>query len=277
MHLAIWDAPPAEFIVSGFTSGAVEAPVEIERESAREATRLLTDGLVDVALLPTLTILRDLKAYDVLPAVALSTWRYPYARLVLRNALGKPIHRVAFDPQYAQEALVTRIILQEHYRIEPAFLPLPSPLPEELLAADADAALLVGQGVPALHTDRLVLDLGQEWYELSNYPMVWGLFAARKGTATPEMIRALRASAGAAEAQRGLWIRSQEAPPTLHAFYQDDLRVRLDDLAVASLTELRQYLFYYDILDEVAEIPFVAIQDDEGDEAEDDDEMRPRL
>ena len=104
MLLAIWDYGPASFLVSGFTSGAVAAPFEIERHSARRCDELLRAGQVDVALVPTLDVAKDPDAYDVLPAIALSTWRYPYAKLMLKQGLAGPIRTVTLDPAHVQEA-----------------------------------------------------------------------------------------------------------------------------------------------------------------------------
>ena len=270
MLLAIWDYGPADFLVSGFTSGTVDSPFDIERHSAQRCDELLRAGQVDVALVTTLDVVQDPEFYDVLPAVALSTWRYPYARLALKQDLGEPIRTVALDPAYTQEALLVRILLKEHYGSEPEFVPYAGADIQALLDADEDASLIVGPRVPLVQTDRHTLDVGQEWYELANYPMVWGLFAARKGEATPEMVIALRDAAEAAEASRAVWMQAQEPPPALHSFYQDDLRIRLDDLAVASLTEWLRFLFFYGVAEEIAGLPFVALPgEDEEDDGDD--------
>lgn len=206
MQLAIWNYPPAEFAVSGFTSGWVPPPFEIVRHTIPECVQLLAAGRVDVAMVPTLTLLRDPDAYDVLPAVALSSWSYPYARLVLRHGLQGEIERLAFNPVAEQEAFLARLVLKEHYQRQPVMVPLEGASHLDLLRSDADAALIVGVDAPLLHSDALWLDLGQEWYELANYPMVWGFFATRKGEATPAVIRAIRNNVDAAEEQRALCV-----------------------------------------------------------------------
>ncbi|HET6567473.1 MAG TPA: MqnA/MqnD/SBP family protein [Rhodothermales bacterium] len=264
MRLAIWNTPSAEFFLSGITSGAVSPDLEIVREPPRVCAALLEQAAVDVALVPTLSAARAPDTFDLLPAVALASWKYPFAQIVLRRGLGEPIRGVAFDPVYATEALVTRVVLREHYGSETTFKPYPAPSVTQLLDAPEDASLIVGNDVPFLQTDRLALDLGQEWYELSNYPMVWGLFAARKGEGTAAMVHTLRAAAEAADAQRGVWVQAQETSPVLHEFYRDDLRVRLDDLAVASLTEFCHQLFYIDILDEIPELPFITLAEEDS-------------
>ena len=48
---------------------------------------------------------------------------------------------------------------------------------------------------------------------------------------------------------------------------------RLDDLAVAGLTEFRDYLYYYNITDEIPELPLYELPED----WEDDEEPGPFL
>ncbi|PSQ84628.1 MAG: hypothetical protein BRD40_01010, partial [Bacteroidetes bacterium QS_1_65_9] len=81
MDLAIWDYPPAEFLVSGFTSGAVNNPFRIKRHRPEKCAAQLVEDEVDVALMPTMLALQASNAIDVLPSVGLASWRYPYARL----------------------------------------------------------------------------------------------------------------------------------------------------------------------------------------------------
>ena len=267
MTLAIWDTSPAAFAVSGFTSGAVRSPFDrIVQRRPEVCAALLIGGEVDAALLPTVMVLQGAEGFDVVPGAALSTWKYPFARLVLKEGLRGPIRSVACDARALQERYVTRIVLREHYGADPEMRPHPEPTSEALLAAEADAALLTGHSAPVLHPEGLALDLGQEWFEMANYPMVWGLFATRRGTAGPALVQAMLDNVEAAEAHRPTWIQAQEPPPALHEFYREDLRLRYDDLVTASLTEFRRYLFYYDILDEVPNLHFVEAPEEEDEE-----------
>ena len=61
----------------------------------------------------------------------------------------------------------------------------------------ADAALIIGD--PALHIDPAALpwhvyDLGAEWVEMTGLPMVFAVWAARKGVVTPEVVAAFQES-----------------------------------------------------------------------------------
>jgi chorismate dehydratase len=269
MIIAVWNDLIGDFIAEAAATLGSRDAVQIDRRDPAECDRLLRGGYVDAALVSTIDLLLDTEPYDVLPAVAISTWNYPFARLHLSHGLDQPVREVAFNPRYRQEILLARILLKEHYAHEPVFRPTDTMDVEQLLATGADAALSVGTAEAIGARELITMDLGQEWYELSNYPMVWGLFATRAGESSPELIETLRSLGEAADAHRALWA-SRETTPELHEFFREDLRVRLDDLAVASLTELRQYLFYYHLTEEVVEIPFVVIETD--DEEKDDDD-----
>jgi chorismate dehydratase len=121
-------------------------------------------------------------------------------------------------------------------------------------------------------TAAITLDLGQEWYELAGYPMLWGVFAMRKGEVTPEVIENIGLLVRTSDSRRDVWLQANESSPDVHEFFSDSLRVGFDDLAVASLTELRQYLYYHDLLDDLIELPVVFL---ESEEEEEDDDFTP--
>jgi len=266
MDLAIWDYPPAEFLVSGFTSGVVDNPFRIKRYRPEKCAALLVEGEVDVALLPTMLALQASGAIDVIPSVGLVSWRYPYARLVWQGGLHDFPETIAYDKRVAQERFVTRVVLQEHYEVAPEFVSHEATTPRELLETDEDAALLVGPDVPSLQLDPFTMDVGREWYELANYPMVWGLFVTKRDQATDGLIEALIASGEAADENRSVWVQAQETTASLNEFYREDLRTGIDKLAVASLTEFRKYLFYYDVTEDIPDLPFVYLDEEEDEE-----------
>ena len=261
MRLALWDLPLSSLIKSGFDTEARGGAWEIVQVAGKDAAGLLQTGHVDVALLPTLTVLLHPDLFDVVPAVALSGWDYPFARLFLRRGFEDPVLRLDYDPSALQEALLARIILREHYDSMPELVPLEGLSEERLAQHDADAVLFVGAGVPLLAPPMLSLDLGQEWYELTNYPMVWGLYATRKGEAPEGLVEEMRIAASRSEEARSIWMQNQ--PPALHDFFENHLRLRLDDLAVAGLTAFREQLFYMEITPDVVEIPYLAVPDEE--------------
>jgi hypothetical protein len=116
------------------------------------------------------------------------------------------------------------------------------------------------------------MDLGREWYELTNYPMVWGLFVMKRGRATTALVEAMMAAGQHAKAHRADWIEQENPPEALREFYTDDLRTGIGRLERASLTDFRTYLFYYNVADEIPDMPFVSEDPDSAREEDDDAE-----
>ena len=264
--LAIWNYPAAEFLLSGATSGAVDNPFRIKRHRPEVCAAKIVEDEVDVALLPTMLALQAQEALDVIPSVGLVAWKYPYARLVWNGGLHEMPQTIAYDRRVAQERFVTRVIMHEHYKADPTFVPYDDRSARALLDTEEDAALMVGPNVPSLQPEPFTIDIGREWYELSNYPMVWGLFVTQRDRADDDLIEALIDSATAADENRDVWVQAQETSEILNEFYREDLRTGIDKLAVASLTELRKYLFYYDVTDDIPDLPFVFLDEEEEDE-----------
>ena len=248
MYLALWDRPPADCL----RQAAQAQGLLVECHDAAKCFKLLLEEQVDVALLPTTLALACNEAITVLPEAAVSAWSYPFARLVLRHGIRR-VESVGFSADSAQEVLMARIVLQEHYGRCPAFVPRPR---EELPFASDDAALLIGSAVPDDKAFGTIFDIGQEWYELAQYPMVWGLFVTLADAATPEMVATVKALARAAETLAGAW-------PDRPEFYAESLRLRFDNIAVASLTRIREYLYYYNVTNELGELPMYIVEEED--------------
>lgn len=272
MRIALWTSPVADLLAYGFD--ALGEAVTVERHVPAECFKKLEAGLVDLALVPSTSVLQNEGQFDVLAGGALSTWSNPYNRLFLHEGLGGTLKTVAYHPSDDEARFVAKVLLKEHYGKEPSFIPYETATPEDLLSIEADACLVSGTSVPELTSDSYGLDVGQEWFEMANYPMVWGLFATLKGYGTPPMIEALVAATELAEKRRRGWVVDHEETlsDTEQKFFRDGLRLRLDDLAMASLTELKQFLYFYGMVDELGEVQVAMLPNEEG-EDDDDDEL----
>ena len=70
-----------------------------------------------------------------------------------------------------------------------------------------------------------------------------------------------------------MWIQAREMMPALHSFYAKDLRLHFDDLATAGLTAFRHYLYYYNVTDDIPDLPLYELPED----WEDDEHPEPLL
>lgn len=268
-RIALWDDAPAHALIRGLL--AQEIDLSIERHPPEVCTARLLQDDVDLALVPTYLALQGHDGFDALPGIGLSAWQYPFARLVWSGGLQAFPETVAYPRSRVTERFVARVVLHEHYGVDPEFVAVDTSDPAALHASDTDAALIVGTaGAQYDAGDAFAMDLGREWYELTNYPMVWGLFVMKRGAATTALVEAMTAAAHHSKAHRADWVDDEDPPAALREFYTDDLRTGIGRLERASLTDFRTYLFYYNVADEIPDMPFVSEDPDSAREDADD-------
>lgn len=264
LRLAVWTDRSLDDLAIRLAEEGALVGVTVERWDRWECQRRLSSGLADVALVATVGVLSEADDFDVYPDVAISSWCSDTARILLRNGLAGKAETVACDVRYGQEAFLARIVLREHYGLSPAFLPIEQASAQRLLDSHADAVLFAGEDIPrgvARGEPAVELDLGQEWFEYTGYPMVWGLFVSRRGESEVRVLRLLRSAAA------DLAVRLQE----IEDLVQDaSIRYELDDLALAGLTEMADIVFFYQVTEEVPILQFATDPDDEPDPREDD-------
>jgi predicted solute-binding protein len=272
MKIAIWDTPMGEAAAGGLAAPNGEAGrgtgVQVVRLRPEACAAAVLKQQVDVALVPTVMALQGAGGFDVIPDVAISSWKNPFARIVLKTGLRGDDLRLACDRRAVQEQFMARVVLREHYQLDLDQVLYDAPSPIELLRSEEDAALLTTADLDALPDlgrlggGGLVMDLGQEWFELTKYPMVWGLFVAREDTLDADATAALRDRLHTSEEYRPRWVREAQHP-LVEEFFRDDLRLRHDDLTVAGLTELERHLFYDGVLGDIPDLSFAPLPDEE--------------
>jgi chorismate dehydratase len=256
VRLATWNIAPAQLLVSGLNSAPLDEPINLQQGTPHQCTTWLLDGEVDVALLPTLRVLQHASDLAVIPGIGLaSTETYPYAQLLIKTQLDA-IKTVGFDPYYVQETLLARLLLEEHFNAGVSFTPYKA---TDLASAPTDAILLVGPEATQLSPEAFALNLGQEWFELTAFPMVWGLFATRADTLATTQSQWLQhaIAAQSARAKRNAWLKNWPLSPEEETFIQDHLRISLDPEVEAGLDAWVYHLFIRGVLDDMPELPFL--------------------
>lgn len=247
MRIALWKAPLARELATLLDAEHLGEPVHLEVGSPHECTAWLKAGTVDVALVPTLAVIQDPEAFTVVPGVCLATGpTFAYARLVLNTGLDA-VESVRVDPRFAQEVLLTRILLAEHYNQSTAFVPQLNPQDQP---NSHDGMLLVGEAAADAPEDAL--NMSREWFELTTFPMVWGLFAGFL-------------SAPQAQGLRDALYQARQHP----AWPEADVQVHMDDAAEAGLDAWVHYLFMRGHIDDVPDVPYIPLPASDAEDTED--------
>src|ERR1019366_7589555 len=153
----------------------------------------LAAGAADIGLVPSFELTRQ--DLEVIPGLGIACRGPVRSILPISSRPAPEIRTVAADSSSRTSVELVRIVLERRYGAAPASISHPPDL--EAMLRIADAALVIGD--PALRIDpaRLpyyVYDLGGEWVEMTGLPMVFAVWAGRKGVVTPEVVEALRES-----------------------------------------------------------------------------------
>lgn len=237
--VAVWPHPAAQVLGRLLADAIGGRVVTVEPWAAASS---LAEGTADLALVPTLAVLRQPEAYSIAPGAALVGSASPTKVLGVGVAIGS-VETVAFDPRDGQEALLAQLVLREHFDLRPQFVPVEGAGAE---AVEEHGAALVAPGTD-LGAGSVLLDLGREWVDLTSRPMPWGLVASRAGAMPSEVARLLHDAALGAGDPTGT----------------GDFQLSLAGYGYDGLEALADHLFYTGSIPAIPELPFVAIEEDE--------------
>jgi chorismate dehydratase len=149
----------------------------------------LAAGALDVGLIPVAEFFRG-DGYTHVPGIAIAS-RGPVLSVTLFSKVPWPeIRSVSLDVGSRTSAALTRILLRSRNTRPVHFEPLPIETPVDDLRTDA--ALLIGDRAmkACLPGYRFAYDLGEEWTDVTGLPMVYAVWAVRKGVVLGESERA---------------------------------------------------------------------------------------
>lgn len=163
-----------------------------------ELAELLRRDELDAALVSTAEVLLT-DRYDILDGVAIASLGAVYSVLLAHRRPLSELKEIFCHTASLSGLNLLKVLLAER-GLKPEFKPLPDPQ----MAAEHDAVLLIGD--PAIDFQRAhppsqssgataeheILDLGAAWFELTNLPFVFAVWALRRGVETSELRQTLR-------------------------------------------------------------------------------------
>jgi chorismate dehydratase len=144
----------------------LEADVDEVEGVPTELNRMLLDGDIDIAPIPSIEYARNADRLRLLPRLCVSSeGAIDSIQLVTRMSFGQ-VRSVAVTPESATSVVLVRILLP-NAEIVP-------------LGFDADATLLIGDAAlkSAFEDPTPHFDLGRLWLERTGLPMVFAVWAA---------------------------------------------------------------------------------------------------
>lgn len=158
--------------------------VDLIKGNPTDLNRMLMENILDLAPIPSIAYARNYKDYILMPDISISADGevksiYLFSKLPIEDLDGK---KIALSNISATSVALLRIIMAKKYRSFPDYFTSAPELGAMLM--EAEAALLIGDDAlrAKYNQDKrlYVYDLGQEWKDYCNLPMVFAVWAIRK-------------------------------------------------------------------------------------------------
>jgi len=180
-------------LVWGMLRGPQRGLFDLDFQIPSVCADQLAAGVADIGIVPSFELTRQ--DLEIIPGAGIAC-NGPVRSILLVSARpAAEIRSLAADSSSRTSVELARVILERRYGAEPVTIPHPPDL--QPMLRKADAALIIGDPALRLDPSRLpyrVYDLGAEWVEMTGLPMVFAVWAGRRGVATPEVVEAFRAS-----------------------------------------------------------------------------------
>jgi len=166
-------------LVWGMLHGAERGRFELEFALPAECAERVAAGEAEIGLVPSIELARQ--GLEQIPGAGVASFGRVRSILLVSKVEPAHIRTLAGDSSSRTSVVLAQVVLLRRYGVQPAMRSLPPEVPAMLEAADA--AVVIGDPALRLDLERLpyrVLDLGQEWTQMTGLPMVFAVWACRE-------------------------------------------------------------------------------------------------
>jgi chorismate dehydratase len=179
----------------GLVKNDVLLDVDFVKAAPKDLARQLLDGELDLAPIPAIEFARHADELVLLPEIAISSNGEVQSILLISKVPAEQLsgRTVALTNTSRTSQVLARVLLEKRWGVSATYIEMPPDLGQML--READAALLIGDDALRAYWQPPeglnVYDLGTEWTAWTGLPMVYAVWAVRRGYAeeSPDAVR----------------------------------------------------------------------------------------
>ena len=163
------------------------ADLSVDRAPPSDLVTELRAGRIDAGLLSSIELFRE-PGYTAIKDIGIACTGPVRSVLLFLRTEPPDVRTLALDRSSETSVALTLILLERHFgaRVEKSERIPPTLRPDDV---DADAVLMIGDaGLCADPGNRLVLDLGEQWWAYKGLPFVFALWLLRGDTERTEIL-----------------------------------------------------------------------------------------
>lgn len=156
------------------------ANLEIHTDTPARLADQLSDGKLDMAMIPAIEYLKNADRFRLLPDISIASRNKVGTVLLVSRVPLDAICSLALDERSRTSVALLQVL---YSKVFPAGLELTSQEPEpEKMLKNNDAALIIGDQALGFNRDGAsIYDLSEEWFNLTGKSFVHAVIAVREG------------------------------------------------------------------------------------------------
>jgi predicted solute-binding protein len=173
-------------LVWGMLHGPQRGLFDLDFRIPAECADRLASGAADIGIIPSFELTRQ--DLEVIPGAGIACHGAVRSILLISSRPAAEIRTLAADTSSRTSVELARVVLERKFGAAPVILRHPPDL--DAMLRQADAALIIGDPALRIEPARLphhVYDLGAEWVELTDLPMVFAVWAGRRGVVNQDV------------------------------------------------------------------------------------------
>ncbi len=163
----------------GFVHGPQRGVFDLDFSSPSRCADLLSDGSVDIGLIPSIEYQR-IHGVRVISGLSIASKREVQSVLLISKVPVEMIRTLALDDSSRTSVVLLRILLALKFKARPTLRSCEPDL--HAMLDHSDAALIIGDtALKASFDGRYCYDLAEEWRNLTGKPFVFAFWGVRLG------------------------------------------------------------------------------------------------
>jgi len=226
---------------------------------SRQRFDWISQGMVDLAFISSVDFPYLKGGWNVLPNICKSTKGASKRAALFFNKNLTEIESIAIPDNARTSEIVLKLILKELHQIESKFIKMSGPLSESL--KKCDAVLLTGdQAISETENNPFYIDLGEEWFDLTGLPLVYGFWIGNELTTEKDDFAKLNDSCNLGLKNLDSIAKQAKLNTTYISDYLTSIvNYNLGEEQQAGLDELYRFAFFYGFVDYIPDFKFAEI------------------
>ncbi len=241
----------------------IDEQIKIIRDKPLGSGNRLIEGLVQSALIGTLDYAKGKGNWMLFPDICVAAKGSFKTINLFFNKEIRDLSFITVDMNDPTAVALLKIIMREKYEISPKFIELNGNLDEQL--NKADAALLSGnKAFEIQQSNKMFIDLGDEWYDLTGLPFVYALWSVHEMEAEGPMVKKIKSIMdnnlkNMDKTLDSIFKSKNKEDKILSEFIKSKVIYHLGVEEREALNEFFRYAFFFGLIEHIPELHFLDI------------------